>query len=131
MPLPRLSNRPPRPGVYAPIGAMNRLATFYSPAPKDLQGKAGFPSPAFPAVWAALYALTGQETDKPQQIAQKVTSLLVINYRLGVQENMTVEIAEAGAIRTFQIVGIDDPDGQGWQLKVYLFEINQNAGGAN
>jgi head-tail adaptor len=131
MPLPRLSNRPPRPGVYAPIGAMNRLATFYSPAPKDVQGKAGLPSPAFPAVWAALFGLTGEESDRLQQIAQRVTSLLVINYQLGVQENMTFEIAEAGATRTFQVAAIDDPDGQKWQLKVYCFEINQNAGGAN
>ena len=131
MPLPRLSNRVPRPGVYAPIGAMNRLVTFYSPPAKDLQGKVGNPSPAFPAVWAALYAISGDETDKAQQIAQKVTSLLVINYQLGVQENMTVEVPEAGYMRTLQVAAMDDPDAQKWQLKVYCFEINQNAGGAN
>jgi SPP1 family predicted phage head-tail adaptor len=131
MPLPRLSNRAPRAGFYAPIGAMNRRATFYSPAARDAQGKAGFPSPAFPAVWAALYALSGEELDKAQQIAQKVSSLLVINYQLGVQQNMTVQMPEAGATRTFQIAAIEDPDGQRWQLKIYCFEINQNAGGAN
>jgi head-tail adaptor len=131
MPLKRLSNRPPSAGVYAPLGAMNRLVTFYSPGARDLQGKAGFPSPAFPAVWAALYAISGDELDKAQQIAQKVSSLLVINYRLGVEENMMVQVAEAGATRTLQVAAIDDPDGQKWQLKVYCFEINQNAGGAN
>jgi hypothetical protein len=131
MPLPRLSNRPMRPGQYAPIGAMNRLVTFYSPGARDAQGKAGSPSPAFPAVWAALYAATGAELDKPQQIAQKVTGLLVINYQLGVQENMTVQLSEAGVTRTLQVAAVADPDGQKWQLKVYVFEINSNAGGAN
>jgi SPP1 family predicted phage head-tail adaptor len=131
MPLPRLSNRPPRPGVYAPIGSMNRLVTFYSPGARDRQGKAGPPSPAFPAVWAALYALSGGEMDKVQQIAQKVTALLIINYRLGVEENMTVQVPEGGSTRTLQIAAIEDPDGQQWQLKIYCFEINQNAGGAN
>jgi head-tail adaptor len=131
MPLPRLSNRPPVAGRYAPIGAMNRLVTFYSPGARDTQGKAGPPSPAFPAVWAALYAITGGEVDKAQQIAQKVTDLLVINYQLGIQENMTVQVPEAGSIRTLQVAAIADPDGQKWQLKVYCFEINQNAGGAN
>ena len=131
MPLPRLSNRAPRAGEYAPLGAMNRLVTFYSPGARDLQGKAGPPSPAFPAVWVALYAIAGAELDKAQQIAQKVTDLLIMNYQLGVQENMTVEVSEAGATRTLQVATIDDPDGQKWQLKVYCFEINQNAGGAN
>lgn len=110
---------------------MNRLVTFYSPGARDAQGKAGYPSPAFPAVWAALYALSGGETDKPQQIAQKVTALLVINYQLGVQENMTVQVPEGGSTRTLQIAAIEDPDGQKWQLKIYCFEINQNAGGAS
>jgi SPP1 family predicted phage head-tail adaptor len=131
MPLPRLSNRPPRPGQYAPIGAMNRLVTFYSPGARDAQGKAGSPSPAFPAVWGALYAITGAEIEKAQQIAQKITDLLVINYQLGVQENMTVQLSEAGITRTLQIAGIADPDAQKWQLKIYCFEINSNAGGAN
>jgi len=131
MPLPRLSNRPLRAGFYAPIGAMNRLATFYSPGARDSQGNAGYPSPAFPAVWAAVYAVAGEELDKAQQIAQKVSDVLVINYRLGVQENMTVQIPEAGTTRTLQVAAVADPDGQKWQLKVYCFEINTNAGGAN
>jgi hypothetical protein len=131
MPLPRLSNRPPRPGQYVPIGAMNRLVTFYSPGARDSQGKTGPPSPAFPAIWAALYAATGTEIDKPQQITQKVTDLLVINYQLGVQENMTVQVPEAGLTRTLQIAAIADRDGQKWQLNVWCFEINSNAGGAS
>jgi hypothetical protein len=131
MPLPRLSNRPMRPGQYAPIGAMNRLVTFYSPGARSALGKAGAPSPAFPALWAALYAATGTESDKPQHITQKVTDLLVINYQLGVQENMTVQISEAGVTRTLQVAAIADPDGQKWQLKVWCFEINSNAGGAS
>ncbi len=131
MPLPRLSNRPLRAGQYAPIGAMNRLVTFYSPGARDSQGIAGPPSPAFPAVWAALYAIAGEEIDKAQQIAQKVTDLLVINYQLGVFADMTIVVPEAGAMRTLQIADIADPDGQKWQLKVYCFEIGQNAGGAN
>jgi SPP1 family predicted phage head-tail adaptor len=131
MPLPRLSNRAPRPGFYAPIGAMNRLVTFYAPGARDTQGEAGFPSPAFPAVWAAVYAISGAEADRAQQIAQRVTDLVVINYQLGVEENMTIEVPEAGGTRTLQIAAIADPDGQKWQLKIYAFEINQNAGGAN
>src|SRR5580692_10619098 len=131
MPLPRLSNRPPRPGVYAPIGAMNLQVTFYSPGARDAQGNVGPPSPAFPAVWAALYALSAGEMDKAQQIAQKVTALLVINYQDGVRENMTVQVPDGGSMRTLQIAAIEDPDGQKWQLKIYCFEINQNAGGAS
>lgn len=110
---------------------MNRLVTFYSPPARDAQGKAGLPSPAFPAVWVALSAIAGAEIDKAQQIAQHVSDLLVMNYRLGVEENMTIQVPEAGAIRTLQIAAITDPDAQRWQLKVYCFEINQNAGGAN
>lgn len=131
MPLPRLSMRPPRPGTYVDPGAMNRLVTFYAAAAKDLQGKPQPPSPAFGPVWGALFAISGAEIDKAQQIAQKVTDLLVINYRLGIQESMTFEVAEGGAVRTLQVAAIADPDGQMWQLKVYCFEINENAGGAN
>lgn len=130
MPLPRLSNRSSRPGMYASPGEMNRLVMFYSPPAKDGQGKSQAPSPVF-TLWGKLCAIGGQELDKAQQIAQKVTDLLVINYQLGILESMTFTVNEAGIKRTFQIAAIADPDGQTWQLKIYCFEINQNAGGAN
>jgi hypothetical protein len=110
---------------------MNRQVTFYAPPAKDLQGKAGNLSPAFPAVWAALYGVAGSEFDKPQQIEQRVTDLLVIWYQLGVEENMTVQVPEAGTMRTLQVAAVADTDGQKWQLRAYCFEINQNAGGAS
>jgi SPP1 family predicted phage head-tail adaptor len=131
MPLPRLSQRPPRAGELAPIGALNRQVTFYSPGtPNSSSGKTGPPLAAF-SCWAALYALAGDELDKAQQIAQKVTHLAVISYQLGVLESMTIEYLDGGITRTFQIAAIEDPGEQRWQLKIYCFEINQNAGSAS
>src|SRR5271155_106494 len=112
MPLPRLSQRPPRAGELAPIGALNRQVMFYSPGTlNSTSGKTGAPSAAF-SCWAALYALAGDELDKVQQIAQKVSHLVIINYQLGVLESMTIQYLDGGITRTFQIAAIEDPGEQ-------------------
>lgn len=128
MPLRRLSQQPPRPGQYVTVGSMNRQATFYLPgAQNTTTGNAGAPSAQFQC-WLALFALSGEELDKAQQIAQQARFLAVINYQSGVSEGGTFEIFEGSATRVLQIAAIEDPDGQQRQLKIYCFEINQNAG---
>lgn len=131
MPLRRLSQALPRPGEYTPIGAMNRRITFCTPGVRSaVDNSAGAPSAAFDT-WAALYALAGAELDKAQQIAQKVSHLVVIPYRLGVLESMTINYLDGGNTRNFQIAAVEDPDELRVQLKIYCFEINQNAGAAS
>ena len=128
MPLRRLSAGLPRPDQYTPLGAMNRLITFYAPGVRSaVDGTYGPRQAAFTA-WCAVYAVAGAELDKAQHIEQKVSHLAVMNYQLGVQENMTMEYLEAGARRKFQIAAIEDPDELAVQLKIYCFEIGQNAG---
>jgi SPP1 family predicted phage head-tail adaptor len=131
MPLRGLSSRVSVAGRFAGPADMNRRVTFYSPGVRSkIDGTTGPPQAAFEC-WAALYAVAGAEIDRAQQIAQKVSHLVVINYQLGVKGNMTIQYLDAGITRTFQIAAIDDPDEQRWQLKVYCFEIGQNAGGAS
>ena len=130
MPLRGLSSRVSVSGRMAGPAEMNHQVTFCTPGARDAQGKAGPPSAAV-SCWAAIFALSGSELDKAQQIAQKVSHLVLINYRMGVQENMIVQYIDGGVTRTFQIAEIEDPDEQRWQLKVYCFEMNQNAGGAS
>lgn len=131
MPLRGLSSRVSVAGRYVGPADMNRRVTFYAPGvrnPKD--GTSGPPQAAF-ETWAAIYALAGAELDKAQQIAQKASHLVVINYQVGVQQNMTIQYLDGGATRVFQIEAIEDPDEQRWQLKIYAFELGQNAGGAS
>jgi SPP1 family predicted phage head-tail adaptor len=130
MPLRRLSAGLPRAGMYVTPGAMNRMITFCSPGSRNTDGSSGQPSAQFNS-WAALYALAGDELDKAQQIAQRVSHLAVITYQLNVEEDMTIQFNEAGQTRVFQIAAIEDIDELHWQLKIYCFEINQNAGGAS
>jgi SPP1 family predicted phage head-tail adaptor len=130
MSLRRLSAGLPRAGQLVPPGALNRQVTFCSPGAAGAGGIVGPASPAF-TTWAALYAVAGDELDKAQQIAQRVSHLAVITYRLGVLESMTMQFNEAGSTRTFQIAAVVDPDEMHMQLKIYCFEINSNAGGAS
>jgi SPP1 family predicted phage head-tail adaptor len=128
MPLARLSQRFPRPGIYTPLGAMSKWITFYSPGARQGDGSSGPPAAAF-SCWAALYAITGAEIDRAQQIAQKVSHLAVIPYpSQDIEENMTIQYLDSGQARNFQIAAIDDPDEMRWQLKIYCNELGQNAG---
>lgn len=72
--------------------------------------------------------LAGQELDKAQTIAQKSTHLVTIPYQLGVSQNMLVGVNEASSTRFWQIAFIEDPDERHIELRLYCFEINQNAG---
>jgi SPP1 family predicted phage head-tail adaptor len=131
MPLRRLSAGLPRPGQSVSIGALNRQITFCTPGVRSAADNSmGSPSAAF-SCWAALFALAGAELEKAQQIAQRVSHLVVINYALGVEENMTIQYIDGGNTRNFQIEAVEDADEQRVQLKIYCFEIGQNAGGAS
>lgn len=117
-------------GRWVNAAAMNKQLTFCSPgAINSTTGATGPPSAAF-STWGALFAVAGTEIDRAQQIAQKVSHVAVIPYSLNVAENMTIQYIDGGSTRTFQIAAIDDDDEQRWMLKVYCFEINQNAGEA-
>ena len=117
----------------APPGTMNKWITFFGP-PIILQSGANAgttgPAPALFSSWAAMFALAGEELDKAQQIAQKITHFVLVPYQLGVEEQMTFQYLDGSDTRTFQIIAIDDKDEQRWQLKIYCYEIGQNAGGA-
>src|SRR5579871_346240 len=129
MPLRRLSQAPPGVGQYAPIGAMNRQVNFCTPGGTNSSDGTLRP-PAFSfSSWAALYALAGAELDKAQQIAQRVSHLVVINYPgVDVNSNMLIEYLDGGNRRLFQIAQVEDPDERRVQLKIYAFEVGQNAG---
>jgi SPP1 family predicted phage head-tail adaptor len=127
MPLPRLSARPPGPGQYTSPGAMNRRITLNNPA----NPTKGTPINPYVETWAALRALAGQELDKAQQLTQRSTHLVTIAYQLGVLESMVVTLNEGGTTRQLQIAYIEDPDERHIELRLYCFEINQNAGSAS
>lgn len=127
MPLPRLSGRPPAPGQYTAPGALNRRITFYNPPDPSN----GIEASAFCDAWAAKRALSGQEMEKAQQIAQRANYLFTVRYQPGILESMQIEEYEAGTPHTFEIANIEDPDGRCLELRIMAFEINQNAGSAS
>lgn len=127
MPLPRLTARPPGLGQYTNRGSMNRWVTFYTQA----NPTAGVPASPFVASWAAVRGLSSQEIEKAQQIAQRVTHLFTVPYQPGIQESMQIGMYEGATLRMFQIAGIEDPDEQHFELRITVFEINQNAGSAS
>jgi SPP1 family predicted phage head-tail adaptor len=106
---------------------MNRRITFNTPA----NPTAGVLASAFVDSWAAIRALSGQEMDKAQQIAQKVSHLVTVPYQPGIQESMTIGLNEGGTTRIFQIEDVEDPDERHVELRIMCFEINQNAGSAS
>ena len=130
MPLCGLSSRVLVGGQMVGPSAMNKQVTFYSPPIRNTDGSQGAAAASF-STWAAIYAIAGAEIDRAQQIAQKVSHVVLIPYQSGVQENMTIQYLDGGQARNFQIVTVDDPDEQRWWLKVYCFELGQNAGQAN
>ena len=106
---------------------MNRWITFYQP-PNPTAGTAASP---FSTSWAAMRALTAQELDKAQQIAQRVNWLFTVPYQPGIKEAMQIGMNEQGTLRMFQIAGIDDVDGREFELRITAYELNQNAGSAS
>lgn len=131
MPLRGLSSTVSVVGRMIGASSMNRQVTFNNPGIRDVtNGSYGEPSAAF-STWAAIYAVAGDELDKVRQIAQKVSHIVVIPYQLNVQENMTIDYIDGGTTRTFQIAAIDDQDEQRWFLKIFAFEMGQNAGGSS
>jgi head-tail adaptor len=125
MSLRRLSGIPPSTGAYTPIGARQNRVTLYSPGDRDeTSGKTLSPT-LFGERWAAVRALSGDERDKVQQIAQTVTQLVVLTSEPGIVENMTVHTSDG---RIFQIRYIADVDSRGVDLFLYCDETGQNAG---
>jgi len=106
---------------------MFRWITFYNPA-NPTAGTGGDP---YRDSWASVRALSGQELDKAQQIAQRVSHLVTVPYRPGLLESMTIGMYDFGTLRTFQIADIEDPDERHVELRIMAFEINQNAGSAS
>ena len=106
---------------------MIRWITFYNP-PNPTAGVLANP---FVSSWAAMRSLTAQESDKAQQIAQRVNWLFTVPYRPGIKESMLIGMYELGTLRSFQIAGIDDVDGRQFELRITAYEINQNAGSAS
>jgi head-tail adaptor len=106
---------------------MNRWITFYNSA----NPTAGIAANPFVDSWAAVRAISAQEMDKAQQIAQRVTHLFAVPYQPGILESMQIGMYEAGTLRMFQIAGIEDPDEMHFELRIMAFEINQNAGAAS
>ena len=131
MPLRGLSSRVSAAGRLVGPQDMTKWVTFCLPgATSAADGTQQPPSPQF-SCWASLLAIAGEELQKAQQIAQRATHLVIINYRLNVHENMLIQYIDGGVTRTFQIAAIEDPDEMRWQLKAFCFEIGQNAGGAS
>lgn len=127
MPLPRISSVPPRAGQYTAPGSFTTWGTLYSP-PNPTEGTA---ASAFRDTWAALRALTAQELDKAQQIAQRVNLLVTIPYQPGVLESMLFGYYEQGFQHLLQIAAIEDPDNRHVELRMTCFEINANVGEAS
>jgi head-tail adaptor len=127
VPLTRLSARPPGPGQYTNRGEMSRWITFYNPP----NPTAGQPASPYVDTWAAFRALSAQEIDKAQQIAQRVSGLFTVPYQPGISESMQIGMYENGTLQMFQIAGIEDPDNRHFELRCMVFEINQNTGSAS
>lgn len=126
MTLPRLSSRTPVAGQYLTPGAFTDRVTFWTlgNVAAGVVASAAFDS------WASIRGLTGREIDKAQQIAQPASHLITIPYRPGVQASMTIQLDDGGIRRTFQIVGVEDPDSQQVELQMMCSELGTNAGSA-
>jgi SPP1 family predicted phage head-tail adaptor len=124
VPLRRLSLVPPPAGGYTPIGAFTRQIELFLPGVRNPEDGSTGPPAAYGTSWAAKRGLQGQEIDKAQQIAQKISALWVIPYQLGIVEAMT--FVEEN--RSWQIAAIDDPDELHVELRLYAFEVGQNSG---
>jgi SPP1 family predicted phage head-tail adaptor len=129
MPLPRLSALPPRPGAYTTVGSYSRQISLVAPGARNPDGSQQAGSPAL-TTWAAIRGLAGEELDKAQQIAQRVSHLVTIPYQLGVNEGDTLSFVDGSQNRVFQIHAIDDPDERHIELRLYCAEFGQNAGSA-
>lgn len=128
MPLRGLSKRVSVAGRMIGPSDMKDWITFYGAAARNGDGSNGQPQALF-ASCAAIAALAGEELDKAQQIGQKLSHVIVIPYSDGLVQGGTIEFIDgSGNPRWFQIVTAEDPDEQRWQLKVYCFEMGQNAG---
>jgi Phage head-tail joining protein len=128
MPLRGLSKRVSVAGRMIGPSDMKDQVTFYGLPVRNSDGSNGSP-PALFSTCASISALAGEELDKAQQIGQKLSHVIVIPFSDGLAQNGTVQFIDgSGNARTFQIVTAEDPDEQRWQLKVYCFEMGQNAG---
>lgn len=126
MSLRRLSSIPPAAGALTPLGAFDRIVSLVKPGAKNVDGTTLLPSPFAVGVWAAIRALSAAEADKQQQIEQKVSHLVTIQFMLGVTQDMLVSLTIDGQVRTFQIVAIEDLDEGRYELRMLCAEIGQS-----
>lgn len=125
MPLPRIVSRPPGPGQFTAPGAMNRKVTINNPAnPTD-----GTLASPFCDSWASMRAMSGQEQDKAQQIAQRSTHIITVPYQRGLPQNGTVNMLEGSLARTFQVEWVEDVDERHIELRFWCFEIQSTTSG--
>jgi len=128
MSLRRLSSIPPPAGALTPSGAYNRQISLLQAGAKQGDGTTLPTSPFVVGVWAAIRALTAQESDKQQQIEQKVSHLVTIPFMQGVTQDMLVSYEMDGQVRTFQIAAIEDgSDERQFELRMLCAEIGQSA----
>ena len=127
MALRRLSSIPPAPGATAPLGSFHCLVNILQQGAKQSSGVTNPPSPFAAGVWASIRALTAQESDKQQQIEQKISHLVTIFFLQGVSEDMLVSYTIDGFTRTFQIVAIEDQDESRFEMRMLCAEIGQSA----
>lgn len=126
MPLPRLSVAAR--GAYKNPALMNRQVAFYSAGPRNPADGSTEPASAAVLSWAEIEALSGQELDRAQQIAQTVTHLVSVPWQPGITSDMTIGYVDGAITRIFEIQFIEDVDEQRWFLKIYCAETGQNAG---
>ena len=119
MPLNRLNTRP------GAIGARRCYVQFCEPGMRDsASGGTLAPNPVF-SEWMDIRGVQGYETNKAYQISQEVDHVATMGYREGLSENMILLFDG----RSFQIKAIEDEEERKFELKFWLAEIGQNAGG--
>ena len=127
MSLRRLSQVPPSPGALTPLGAYNCVISLWQTGAKNSDGTTQPPGLFMAGIWAACRALAARETDKQQQIEQKVSHEFTLAFFQGLTEDMLITFVEDGITRTFQIVGIKDVDERREELSISAAEVGQSA----
>lgn len=126
MSLPRLAFAPPRAGALTPLGAFKDQITLLAAGVTNADGSIQNRSPFAVGVWAAIRSLSASESDKQQQIEQKVTHLVAIMFVQGVTIDMQVQHTADGIIRTFQILDIEDVNNSRFELRMLCAEVGQS-----
>jgi SPP1 family predicted phage head-tail adaptor len=104
--------------LYTPIGDMRQQITLLDIGTRNGDGTFGAAITFAAGVWAKFEGLTGKETYKAQQIISNVSCVFFIRYLTGAITRMTVSWNS----KTFQILGVVDPDGMQVEMRLYCVE---------